>query len=83
MYDTQEISDEIKDSQQAIIYLDLEMNSIAMYQSFYQQHKLKHGTFRDLKNPEYSLRMQERYNSIFCKINETIESKLQYQRSLL
>lgn len=80
IFDTLEITDELKDYQQTVNLLDLEMNIISMYQAFYEQHKQKHGTFRHLKNPDYSQKMQERYNNIFCNINQTIEAKLQYHK---
>ena len=74
---------QINEFQETIKYLGLEMEAIMMYQTFYYQHKQKHGSYKVYianKDGEYIKKMQEREDWIGCMINETIESKLDYEK---
>ena len=78
MYDVLDITDQFKDYSEVAKLLDIEINPVGMYQAFYKQHKNKTKTFRHLKEPDYSRKMNNRIDWVFCQMNLTIESKISY-----
>lgn len=79
----EDITESFKDYQETADMLNLDMEIVLMYQSFYEHHKQIHGSYKDLiMQPEYEQKMNERNDYIFCRINTTIESKLEYEKNI-
>lgn len=80
-YKLDEIGEIVRDLHSVVVMKELELCVHTMYQAFYHQHKLEYGTGKVhiADGESYQRFMDERYNFIFCSINETIEAKLSYQ----
>ena len=60
--------------------LHKDVNVINMYQAFYEQDKYIFGSYKDIKQPEYSKLMQQRYDRIFEYIDQTLDSRALYKK---
>ena len=71
----------IREHQETADNLELKMESIGMYQAFYEQHRQINGSYKIYLNTlSYQDKMQERYNWIFCQMHEALESKMLYEK---
>jgi hypothetical protein len=67
------------DFQQTIEYLGLDVDVMRMYDAFYNQAKMRDGSLREVKGTAYYQKMIDRYDVVFCQMNETIEAKLKFK----
>jgi len=52
------------------------IDMLKLYRRLYDQHKLKHGSFKGYLSDDdgkYEQKMEERYSWILCEMNQTIE----------
>jgi len=70
------------DFQAVAVNKGLEMDCMAMFNAFYEQDKMINGSNKKYigDGESYQRFMQQRYDKVLCCINETIESKLQYDK---
>ena len=75
------INEAIMEHQEAANDIGIDICSFTMYQAFYQQHKMKHGSYKKyIQTNKYNKKIDERDNHILCQMHQVLEFKHNYQR---
>jgi len=62
---------------------NLDMNLIGIYTVAYEIHKYITGSYKQyVCQPKYDSLMQQRYDYCICMMNETLENKLEFERTI-
>lgn len=75
-----EIYDLLMDMHYTQKMLSLELDVFGLFQMFYDKHKERFGSFRNLRGYVYDCKMDERHTYVMCCISDTFESKVAYDK---